>query len=126
MREEIPVTRTYLDIIAEKIACGTLDMHEPSNSSAETFIFRGKSWIATGGMSSGVEGQILVDIREVIPDSFWNRPYNDTSKRGDEFYLGGRFFAKGNRKMVWVMTENKCRLVPGLDEPEKFKQGNLL
>jgi hypothetical protein len=107
----IPVPVAFLESLWEKIACASLNMYDPTQSSAEIFQWRGKAWISTGGQSYQQTPE-KVEIREVVPDALWDHPYNDTNKSGPDFYLGGRFHPKGNRSETWVMTGNEINLAP--------------
>ncbi|MCF6277325.1 MAG: hypothetical protein L3J16_01035 [Anaerolineales bacterium] len=122
MNSENVVSRQYLEEIWAKLACGSLDMFDPTNSSAEIFRWRGKARIATGGVSKGGNmGAKSVTIREVVPLAFWgDRPFNDLDLRGPACYTGGRFHPKGNRKEIWVITDNRITLTadPALDRQE--------
>ncbi len=115
----------YLKEIYEKVACASLNMHDPTHSSAEIFQWRGKAWIATGGLSSGKKGILSVAIREVVPEALWDQPYNGINARGRAFYLGGRFYPKGNRKETWVMTDNHLNFLPGPEVTMPLEQVRL-
>ena len=44
--------------------------------------------------------------------TLWDQPYNDIDARAGEYYLGGRFYPKGQPKETWVMTGNFLDLIP--------------
>ncbi len=123
--EKVLVSPDFLQKIFEKIACGLLNMYDPTRSSAEIFQWRGKAWIATGGTSYKHKAE-RVEIQEVVPVALWDRPYNDINKSGPDFYLGGRFSPKGKSKETWVMTGNHLDLIPDPDAPPALVQGLLI
>ena len=103
--ERALVSSTFLEEIIEKIACGSLDMHDPTRSFADVVQWRGKAWGATGGRSKGNNlGAKSVTVREAAPDALWGKSYNDIQARGDKYHLGGCFDPKGQPKETWVMT----------------------
>ena len=119
------VSPDFLEEIYEKIACGSLDMHDPTCSSAEVFSWRGKAWVSTSGTSSGEGGISGVSIREVVPVIFWDQSYNDLDARGKLRYLGGRFSPKGKPGQTWVMTGNYLDLIPDPDALPSPKQAEF-
>ncbi len=117
------VPQAFLDKLFKKIACGSLDMYDPTKSSAETFWWRNKAWIATGGTSLGDSLRAeSVNIREVLPDALWHHPYNDIDARGRAYYTGGRFYPKGGRRELWVITKNEIRLNADPAAPPPIRQ----
>ncbi len=111
MTEEVSVSTEFIEKAFSKIACGTLDMHDPTCSIAETFLWRGKVWIAVSGVSSEFKPK-SVTIREVVPAAFWEKPFNDINARGKKYYLGGRFSPPRKRHQTWVITERIVVLRP--------------
>ena len=58
---------------------------------------------------------VSIIIREVVPVTLWDQPYNDIDAQGGQYYLGGRFYPKGKPKETWVMTRNSLDLIPDLN-----------
>ena len=123
--EKVLVSPDFLEKIFEKIACASLNMHDPTMSSAEIFHWRGKAWVATDGTSYKQKAE-RVEIQEVVPAVLWDRPYNDINKSGPDFYLGGRFYPKGKPKETWVMTGNYLDLFPDPDASPVLVQQLLI
>ena len=113
----------FMDYVGNLNGCGSLNMYEPKKSRAKMFTWHGKAWICTGSCSSGRDGWITVDIREVVPLEQYRGPKNDNTKRGPDFYMGGTFTFKGQ---TWVMTDNEVVLEPdGLPVLPKPQQLSL-
>ena len=105
------VPQHLLKTFASQSSTRTLDMHDPLYSIGEIIQWRGKAWLCTGYVSFRHKVRSL-DLREVLPISMWNKPFNDLKKRGSAYYTGGRFHPKGSPRETWVMTEKEIRLEP--------------
>ena len=108
------VPQHLLETFASKSSVGTLDMHDPIYSIGEIIQWRGKAWLCTGYLSFRHTVRSL-DLREVLPISMWNKPFNDLQKRGSAYYTGGRFHPKGKPAETWVMTAHELCLGPNPD-----------
>ena len=126
MQEEALVLQAFLESCYGKIACGSLDMHAPTKSVAETFVWRKKVWIVVMGASkSNNLGTSSVGIRAVVPSTLWDRPFNDINKRVSNYYLGGRFKRRGKGNDVWVITDTEMTLRLDPDAPPPPEQKEL-
>ena len=111
--EEYLVPKHLIERFADKPSVGTLNMHDPTRSTAEIIVWRQKTWVCTGYISSAEKGVHVLDLREVLPLAMWgDKPFNDLDKRGLEYYTGGRFHPKGKPAETWVVTERKIKLRP--------------
>lgn len=106
--QKIQMPHSFLEQIAEKISCGTLDMTNPAKSSGQVIEFIGRTWIPVGGASQG-QHWLDVDLRECVLEKDYQGSPNDPKKRGDAFYTGGRFQFKGK---TYVMTSNEITIIP--------------
>lgn len=118
------VSQRLLEEFAAKSATSSLNMHDPTRSTAKIIRWRGKAWICTGYVISYHKITSL-KLREVLPVSMWSKPFNDLKKRGPEYYTGGRFCPKGRRGETWVMTAKEIRLVPDPNTAPLLVQGAL-
>ena len=110
--EEHLAPQHLIEAFADKASAKTLNMHDPTRSMAEIIVWRQKTWVCTGYVSSAEKGVHKLDLREVVPLAMWDKPFNDLDLRGLAYYTGGRFHPKGKPAETWVMTEHEIQLRP--------------
>jgi hypothetical protein len=119
MRDKIArVSPALMERAGNHISCHTLDCGDPAKSRAKVFVWQGKTWTATSGMSKGHRWR-EVKIYEVVTSDRYSGPRASKSR---PFYRGCRFRHKG---ADWTITGNVVVLVPDEDIPPPAKAEQL-
>ena len=113
MQENIvTVSADFLESVAKKNCCSTLNMEKPARSKGQVIAWRGRMWVCTGSVSSHHK-TIEADLREVVLEENYHGPPNNPKARGIPYYTGGSLRCLGK---TWVMTGFEIQLVPSSEE----------
>ena len=108
----IAVAADFLERVAKKNCCSTLNMEKSAQSKGQVIAWRGRMWVCTGSVSSHHK-TIEADLREVVLEENYHGSPNHPKARGVPYYTGGRLRSLGK---TWVMTGFEIQLVPSSEE----------
>ena len=108
MTKDIPVSQAFLEEVAQKNSCSTLDTEHPEKSKAKLIRWNGKIWVCVSSMGQYLK-TLGAGLNAVVPESLYlGPPFN----KNEHLYTGVKFHAE---RAVWVITEESVLLFPSED-----------
>ena len=105
MTTDLQVSQAFLEEVAQKNSCSTLDTEHPAKSKAKLIRWKGKVWICVSSVGQGLK-TLGAGLRAVVPESLYlGPPFN----KKEHLYTGVKFHAE---RAVWVITEESVLLFP--------------
>ena len=108
MTTDLQVSQAFLEEVAQKNSCSTLDTEHPEKSRATLIPWKGKVWVCVSSVGQGLK-TLGAGLRAVVPEPLYSGPpYNEE----EHLYTGVKFHAE---RAVWVITEDEVLLFPSED-----------
>lgn len=110
-----------LSLVLRAVDCYSamlIDSDEPRKSRGKVFTWNGKAWTCVATLSKGVLWHYAEIIEVVLAELYKGPAY----QRGSREYTGVSFRSGGQ---VWVITDNKVKLVPSQEQVQTVNQLSL-
>ena len=107
---EFEVSQNFLEMVAHKNSCSSLDMYEQEKSRGQVIEWGGVFWVCVGSTSQ-YQSYLDAQLHRVVPkEQYQEPPHSYNGNDPDGYYPGGKF--RDRKGKWWVITDDEIEFVP--------------